>query len=475
MTHALIPYRPAAITVIDTQQESNTLGGIVKRNQTWHLRMRVPVRYSHIEKRAVLLRSLKTGDEREARARAAVVERQILSELDARLLGRETPGSRSHYDAIVTLTTARGFGYKTAEELADGDVMEALRRIESLVAAGDEPGSAAAKALLGAVERPRETLTDVASTMHEKFKIEVRDKNRKQERVWKARWTRPAQKVVKILGFDPIFVDITREQAVQLYQHLEKMVLNGETKGESAQKDLQNLDLMWRKYFKWLKVDASIAPQSPFKGLTEGLARNDEPSRKKEVPLKYIEAMLKPGALASLHPELADIVLILAETGCRQSEVTDVPARSIFLDDDVPHIWVRHETGDGAREVKNKITGRKVPLLGAALEAMKRHPNGFPKYNGMGTFSGEANRNLKDLGLLPEDVTIGGLRHSFETRLKNAGVDTDDRGELMGHSVKRIRGREHYGNEMPLEMRAELMNRIVIKRAVAALPPPTRA
>ena len=35
-------------------------------------------------------------------------------------------------------------------------------------------------------------------------------------------------------------------------------------------------------------------------------------------------------------------------------------------------------------------------------------------------------------GLLPEGVTVGGLRHTWESRLKRIGLQSDDRGDLMG-------------------------------------------
>jgi hypothetical protein len=141
------------------------VGGIIKRGDIYHLRMRVPVRYAEIEPKGFLFRSLKTGDQREAKARAAVVERQIIAELDAKLLGQETPGSRSHFEAIAALTAARGFSYKTAEELAQGDTANILRRIESLLNDGQEPGSPAAQAVLGSVEYPKRTLGKLAEEM----------------------------------------------------------------------------------------------------------------------------------------------------------------------------------------------------------------------------------------------------------------------------------------------------------------------
>lgn len=69
---------------------------------------------------------------------------------------------------------------------------------------------------------------------------------------------------------------------------------------------------------------------------------------------------------------------------------------------------------------------------------------------------------MKNNDLLPSGVTIGGLRHSWESRMKRAGFDSDDRGELMGHSVRGRRGREVYGDEMPLADRLEIAKQIML-------------
>lgn len=436
------------------------MAGLIKRGKTYSLRMRVPVRYASVEPRKFLFRTLKTGDEREAKARSAVVERQILSELDARLAGRETPGSHSHFEAIAALATARGYSYKTADELAQGDVREALARIEGLIASGDQPGSAASKAILGAVDRPRVTLTEVAESMADRFPLEVRDKHQKQKKVWRARWERPAAKVVKMMGIDPILEDISRADAISLRDALLDRVTEGDMRGASAQKELQLLNLIWTKYFQSLGVDELDMPPSPFRGLGDGLRRLDEEGRKNEVPIESIEALVEPETMSHMNEELRDIILVIVETGCRQAEITDISPENIRLDDDIPHLRLRRQTGEYARELKNKASARDVPLVGVALDAMRRHASGFPRYRAKGTFSAAANKSLRETGSLPDGVTIGGLRHSFETRLKKARVDTDDRGELMGHSVKRIRGREHYGDAMPLAERLKYHKKI---------------
>jgi hypothetical protein len=38
----------------------------------------------------------------------------------------------------------------------------------------------------------------------------------------------------------------------------------------------------------------------------------------------------------------------------------------------------------------------------------------------------------------------------------------DDRGEIMGHSVKEIRGREVYGDDIELQMRRNVVSKIAL-------------
>jgi integrase len=370
---------------------------------------------------------------------------------------------QQEFDELSTSAEARGFSYKTAVELSEAPINEIMLRFRALKASGDGPGSQAARSLLGAMARPQLSLMDVAHSMAEWFPLEIRDKNERQLKGWRARWTRPAQKFVQEIGLDPVFMDIQRHEGIALRDSLQDAILDGVLKGSSAQKDIQNLDLMWKKYHLHLGFDVRDIPSSPFYGLGQSLTRLDDDGRKKEIPLEWLTGkILAKGGIEDIDLVLRDIFYILMETGCRQAEITDIPSTSIVLDHEIPHVWVRHEKGAEAREIKNKASTRKVPLVGRALEAAKRNPGGFPKYRGTGTLSTDINRELRKRGLLPEGVTVGGLRHLFETRLKLAGIDTDDRGELMGHSVKRIRGREHYGDMLSLAQKLDKHGKIVL-------------
>ncbi len=387
---------------------------------------------------------LRTGDKSEAKARLAVVERQILSELDARLSGRNPGGMGGSYEAIARLASARGWSYQTASELASGTLDEILVRLANLQASGDAPGSPPASiAAFGGIERPRLKISEVAKSMIDWYREEVVGKDHTQTRTWTYRWLRPSDKVIELLGYDPIFTEITRGQAVALRDALKDRLIEGDIVGTTAQKEIRNLALLWEKFHMHLGVDETLIPPCPFSGLAKRLNINDEESRKLEIPVECMSRIVSTGALDTIKTDTRDVIYVLSETGCRQSEVTGLPPGSIHLDEPIPYIEIKREVGEFAREIKNKASKRNIPLVGVALEAMRRNPEGFVRFRGKGSFSAEANGVLHDLGLLPDDVTMGGSRHTFESRLRNADVRNDHIAELMGHSVKRdARARE---------------------------------
>ncbi|MBW6419351.1 DUF6538 domain-containing protein [Celeribacter sp. PS-C1] len=435
---------------------------MILRNGIWHLRMRVPARYKAIETKNEIHRTLGTGDLDGAIARMGAVKQKILAELDAKLAGRN-PGSANHFEAMAELATSRNFSYWTADEIQAAGADAIMDRVLHLISNKDTHVSAAATALLGGVERPSLTISEVAEKMHEWYPEKIKNKAAKAKKTWKAQWTRPASKVVSLLGYDPVFHEISRSEAVALRDALKDRVIDEDMLGKSAQKELRLLNTLWERFHDHLGVDEREMPPSPFYNLGKGFgALDDEDGRKLEVPVEIImDKIVAPGALHFMNDELRDITYVLVETGARQSEITDIPPHSIFLDDPIPHIWIGKETGEWAREVKNKPSKRKIPLVGVALEAFRRHPEGFPRYRYKGTYSAAANKVLHENNILPENVTIGGLRHAFETRMGNIDLPNDKCAEMMGHSVKKARGREQYGDDMPLEKKLAIHEKIM--------------
>ncbi len=68
---------------------------------------------------------------------------------------------------------------------------------------------------------------------------------------------------------------------------------------------------------------------------------------KLEIPLDSVtEKWFAPRAFDATNTEARDILLISTETGCRQSEIHDLPASAIVLVHPVPHLQLAFEQGE---------------------------------------------------------------------------------------------------------------------------------
>lgn len=445
------------------------MDGVFKRGKKglYTARLQVPTQFQGIVGRSEVWQATGTSNYDDAVEFRIVWKRQKMAEWNALLVGKQPGELRSRFKIAAELTLARGEDYHTAEDLSQMKLEEILGRVEQLQAMGDSPTGVAAQAILGGIEMPKMTLIEVATSMPERFPEDWRGKTPRGRKVWERRWLRPAEKFTELIGRDPEFTMIERRSAVAFRDALKDRVMDDEYKAESAMTELQNLNGLWKRHHEALGIDSEEVPPSPWRNLASPLYKLAEgDGQKLEIPMANLQRIIAPGALAGMNDEESDITYVLIETGGRQSEITDLPPGSIHLDHEIPHIEIKRETGEYARDIKNKSSRRKIPLVGVALEAMRRHPEGFARYRGTGTYSAAVNSFLHENGLLPEEITMGGSRHSYESRMRDAGYDNEDRGAMMGHSIKRIRGREVYGDPLTLA------EKLVIAESIKLTPTP---
>ena len=65
------------------------------------------------------------------------------------------------------------------------------------------------------------------------------------------------------------------------------------------------------------------------------------------------------------------IVAMVVDTGARNSEIVGLRVEDVFLEEPVPHVWLREHLKLG-RTLKNPQSVRKLPLVGTALWGAKR-------------------------------------------------------------------------------------------------------
>jgi len=169
------------------------------------------------------------------------------------------------------------------------------------------------------------------------------------------------------------------------------------------------------------------------------------------------DRLLANGALDGLNEDARFIIYLLADTGLRPSEAVNLQAHAIHLDAPIPYVEI---LPDG-RVLKTEDSRREVPLVGAALAAMRMRPNGFPSYRDKSSsLSALVNKYFRLHDLRPsEHHTLYSLRHSFKDRLVAAEAPDSLIDSLMGHRT----GKPKYGKGPPLELKLKFLEPIAFK------------
>lgn len=427
---------------------------VEKRGGQWYLRWRVPARFREVECRPEINVSLKTDSPSLAADRAALMRMELTAEWERRLASAHGALGGEEFGKILEMGEARGLGYTTTEKLLNGKIDELIERLDAVA---QEPSNSSLVTLaLGGVDLPSVKVSEMPERMARILSEDVGGKNPRQDREWNNKWKRAAKNFIACVGDRPV-AEISVADAEKFQTFWSKKRDSEKQTTDHVNKEIGRMRAIVDAYFKEIEVKNY---SNPFSGMSlekTGAESRSRSQGKRELPVKWIpDVLLNFELISSLNDEARDIGIISGETGTRGSEVYDLPKEHIFLDAEVPHFLVAvEEEGDQQRQVKNPWSIRKVPLIGHALEAMKRHPEGFPRYRGKANYSNNINKYLKENGLFPaKGITIKALRHTFETRLRRAGVENEERAQLMGHSLRQLRGREVYGDETELRIRA---------------------
>ncbi len=443
------------------------------RGSIYYTRFRVPARLRDAVSAAEIWRSLGTDSLREAKALEPEVKAALLAELEARAGGTAKPAELARHLRAIAAT--RGFSYLPAAALAaEGRIEDLLTRMEATLDDAGRPDPVLARALLGGVEEVPVMLSGLLEYVVglDATKEANKHKSKNQLRQWRNPRIRAIQNLrlaLKAAGRpdDMPVAQITREIGGLHQNWWSSRIVKEKLSSDSAQREYSTMAGMLSAYWN------SVAKPNPkaYSGVSNR-TRFTKKKRKPEFSLEWIEAsILALGALDGLNDEATDITIIAAETGCRQSEIYNTPEDDWHLDHPIPHFLVRYiEDPENGRDIKNVWSERRVPLVGAGLEAALRRKGRFPRYRGGSTYSDTVNKFLRgkqaEDGSYPNSRfptpkhTIGGLRHSWETRMGDIGIDNEARAFMMGHSIEQVRGRAVYGDDEELQVR-RLIARLV--------------
>jgi integrase len=166
--------------------------------------------------------------------------------------------------------------------------------------------------------------------------------------------------------------------------------------------------------------------------------------------------------LAALPSPLTDVATILLDTGLRLGELLSLEWEQVHLD-----------PAQGARlgyltvlssKAKNNRT-RNVPLSARSLEILRRWK---PKRAGLvfsrtdgsplqGSLLGQQQARVRQMLKFPSDFVLHSLRHTFGTRLGEAGADAFTIMRLMGHSTVTVSQRYVHPSPEGIELAYERM------------------
>lgn len=149
--------------------------------------------------------------------------------------------------------------------------------------------------------------------------------------------------------------------------------------------------------------------------------------------------------------------MAIADTGMRQRELFGLMPEDIFLNEEIPYVWIRPRKN---YTLKTKTSERKIPPVGAALLAFQKSPNGFGELGNHESYSANVNQFLTDQNLRPTpDHAANSLRHTFKDRLRDygeTGAPEEIIDELMGHKKSGV----HYGRGHKLETKLRVLEEI---------------
>ncbi len=329
------------------------------------------------------------------------------------------------------------------------------------------PDKKEADAVLGLVERPSVKISKAMELYCDEIAVsELLGKSEEQKKSWRKVKMRALNNFIKVVGDLPMH-KITRDHARKYYNWWAARVAPKDGSKplttNSANRDLGNIRKLYREFWEY---EGEENRENPFRNLS--FAKQPP----KDVPCFSDEFVrtrfLKPGIFDGLNAEASLLVYAMIETGCRPSELSNILPENIKLDVDVPYIQIRSRSD---RQLKAVASSRDIPLVGCSLEAFRRAPKGFPRYRNKGNVMSKAimdGLRVRGLQVTP-DHRLYSLRHSFEKRMLEAGLDYGLRCLLMGHK----NSRPNYGDGGSMAYRRDELSKIahpISDRFVQALP-----
>lgn len=413
---------------------------IIKIGNNYRYRRRVPEEVSHLDKRKEVKISLKTKDYNTAIIKADIYNQQMEIFWKSLIASGSSENINEKYDLAVQLAKSYGFAYKTPEQISTSALNEITDRLLIKTKNRNE-----IEAVLGGVDRPEIKLSNCCNLYWDLTVDRLVNKSENQIRKWKNPRKLAMNDFIKVVG-DKFLHQITRKDIIDFRSYLSEKIKAG-LKSNTANKKLMHVKDVLKVVSINNEIDLEVSTL-----FIETFFKKTSNSRP-PFEASYVQNILLPN-LSSLNERDRNVLMAMADTGMRTVEVFGLRSDDIFLDSDIPHIWIRSREG---YSLKTPHSERKIPLVGSALIAFQIFPNGFEHLGHPDTFSNIVNKYLKKNNLRPTPQhSAYSLRHTFKDRLRDVEAPEEIIDELMGHKKKGI----PYGRGHKLETKYKWMEKI---------------
>ena len=431
---------------------------VIKRGKWYHYQRRTPAKFIDKFNQQHIQIALDTDSEVEAKARAKEFTKFLDDYLADIAINGEDTEQRIYNTGLKTLRMC-GFKYKTSSEILNSkDKQDFINRINSAVGV---PGINNKKAITGLIRKPDLFINDSLQAVEEHQKLKLVKKTPDELRKWRNPRIKAINNFVTVCG-NLAVEKIGRSDILEFRRWWTDRIIHEDLTANSANKDFGYVKKAMRVASDNNMLDLPIEDLFKEINLKEAVKKERHP-----FPTKYIEDTLFKHKFKCETDELRLFTFVMADTGCRVSEITGLDAQNgdIVLDAEIPHIKIR---SNKYRGLKTAPSTRDIPLVGSALYAMKELAvlnksvgGGFKEYLGRADgLSAALNKYMVENNLrYSENTTLYSLRHSFEDRLQGVEPPEKVHCSIFGHKYDR----ERYGDGPTLEQKKKWLDKIAFK------------
>lgn len=414
---------------------------IIERNGWFSFLYTVPIEY--VERnggKKQIRKSLRTRD-REKAKRLAVMKRAEC------MMQYETDDFDDVKEVLIDVARATakrfGFTYENPKILHDASPQDFVALSSPYVEAREKtprPNRAEVATFSAAVEVPALPMSKVSAMFKQIAPDTVADMNHVDAAQRWRKYERSFEDFVNTMG-DLDVLKITPADVSAYRTKLYERVKAREFKSEYANKHMGNIRLVLEAVLD-VHHRGTENPFLKFKRIKMKDAGKKVPMNEDDV-----RAVREKLATSNMSDEAKAMIVVTQNTGAGIKELCGLAPEDIILDGDCPHIKVR--VNEYRKYLKTDERERELPLIGEALEAMKRFPDGFERYRnprGPGSLNSAFSKFFKPV---TPGKTFGSYRHRVAERMRNSDCKDQHQNAVMGHATPGMTG--YYGGKVWLE------------------------